>query len=229
MNGVPWTPAEDESVRRLYPTAGPAAALAALPGRSLNAVHLRAHGLGCTRHPHWTPRDDARLRLLWGDGRPLPYLARKLGRSELGVYEHARVIGLPVGCPQGWEYLSHAADRTGYHESQLRRILKAAGKRLTPALSLPGPRRPRASVVDPQDVDDAITRWQTSEPAERAARRLGHCGEMLRRRLRLLGLAAPLSPSTRRHVRVSDDQIRAALAVRVVSGRLQPLARGATP
>jgi hypothetical protein len=229
MNGVPWTPAEDESVRRLYPTAGPAAARAALPGRSLNAVHLRAHGLGCTRHPHWTPRDDARLRLLWGDGRPLPYLARKLGRSQLGVYEHAYSLGLPVGCPQGWEYLSHAADRTGYHESQLRRILKAAGKRIARALALPGKgrSRPRACIVEPQDCDDAITAWNAAEPAERAARRLGHCGEMLRRRLRLLGLAAPIRAGTRRHIRVTSDQIRAALAVRVVSGRLQPA--GATP
>lgn len=77
MSGRAWTEAEDDAARRLYPVGGPQAALAALPGRTLNAVHVRAHLLGCTRRPHWTASEDDRLRLLWGDGLALPRIARE--------------------------------------------------------------------------------------------------------------------------------------------------------
>ena len=219
----PWTSAEDDALRLAYTTGGPTAARQALPHRSLPSLHKRACKLRCTRIPHWTPEEDSRLRLLWGDGHTVNYVARKLGRPPFGVYERARTIGLPCGCPQGHEYMTHAARRTGYTIPALRHILRWAGVPIRPAMSLPTPRPKRGRVVDSGDLDDALDRWIQTEPVESAACRIGACGETVKRRLAVIGIAMP---GGRRHLRVTADQVNHALALEVVGGRLQP---GANP
>ena len=210
-----WSPAEDEVLLKAYARGGLQAAKAVLPGRTGPSIYHRvSRQKGAVICLPWSKRDDARLRLLWGgDGGSLKVIARKLGRTVRATYQRAQALGLPLGCPQGHEYLSHAAERTGYALSQLRAILEWAGVTIRPALSRPTRKPQRAHTVDSYDVDVAIERWQQGEPVETAARRLGACsGETLKRYLRRLGIRPP---GGRRHLRVTDDQIQAALALRI--------------
>jgi hypothetical protein len=119
--------------------------------------------------------------------------------------------------------MTHAARRTGYTIPALRHILRWAGVPIRPAMSLPTPRPKRGRVVDSGDLDDALDRWIQTEPVESAACRIGACGETVKRRLAVIGIAMP---GGRRHLRVTADQVNHALALEVVGGRLQP---GANP
>lgn len=147
-------------------------------------VTLRT-GLAASEHHYrrWTPADDMKLELRWA-GHGLAWIAKSLGRSQATVYWRARQIGLPCGCPQGYEYLSAAAKRTGFSTGQLRAILEEAGVGVHKAISRPMKRtaagRRSFHVVDPFDVDQAVALWGATEVVESAARARGIAGDTLR-------------------------------------------------
>jgi hypothetical protein len=222
---VPWTPAEDDTLRLSYASGGIKAAQQALPLRSVNGIYHRANEiLGPVRRRHWSAQDVTRLRFLWDASHSLPWIAKQLGRTVKTTYQRAQSLGLPLGCPQGYEYLTNAAIRCGYTAGQLRHRLRWAGVPIHPALSRTARGRKRSHVVDPQDVDDALERWHSTEPVEAAARRLGVCGETLKRRALKCGVIAP---GGRQHLRITAEQVQQAMALQVVGRRLQP-PQGAT-
>lgn len=141
----------------------------------------------------WTARDDEQLRTQWGEG-SLRSLAAAIGRTELTTYWRARKLGLPRGCPQGLEYLTHAATRVGFATSQLRVILRAAGVRLQRSMSRPTGAKRSFHVVDPVDVDDAVATWLATEVLEAAAGARGLDGGTLLRALTKAGVE-PLKTS----------------------------------
>jgi hypothetical protein len=224
-NYAPWTAAEDARLREVYLDAGIAAAKLALPSRSVGSICHRAQRLGVVRRRRWTATDDARLRMLWDGERTIVEVAKALHRTPITTYWRAQQIGLRLGCPEGWEYLSHACERTGYGPGQLRRIIAAAGATIRRALAAP---RVKSSgtghptwIVCPGEVDTAIEAWHETEPVETAARRLGIAGETLSRRLRKLGLEKPATGAAgrakaKRHWRVRAEDV--ALAMRVPKG-----------
>lgn len=214
--GTPWTEAEIVLLRESYASGGINAAKVALPHRSACSIFHRAHKLlGAARRRHWTKHDLERLEFLWDASHSLPWIAKQLGRTLKTTYQRAQELGLPLGCPRGYEYLTNAGIRTGYTTGQLRHILRWAGCPIHPALSRTVRGRKRSHVVDPQDVDDALERWHATETCETAARRRGRCGETLKRRLQHLGVFAP---GGKRHLRVTEDQVDAAFAIPVRSG-----------
>lgn len=166
----------------------------------------------------WSPRDDERLRLAWGDG-SLAAIAKSLGRTEIATYWRARKLGLTNSPPQGLEYLTAAADRTGFETSPLRRILRAAGVALQPAMSRPGvvargsgPRRGlHYHLVEPGAVDDAVAAWARQESVEEAASRRGVSGDVLRRLLLKAGHTPPRRRKARWRIpsRLADELVRA--------------------
>lgn len=210
MSRVMWTPAEDDVLRRLYQTRGGVAACrSALPHRTISAIHERARKrlkLSATR-PRWTAAEDERLRFLWGDGNTLEQIAESLGRPWRGVYYHAQMLGLPLGCPQGFEYFTVAAERVGLSRSTLARVLKQHKVRMYPALGV-GTGAHRQRVVDIGDVDAAVEDYLAREPVQTAARRVGVNGQRLRRRLRRIGVTTTRHKHT---LRVTDEQVRLAL------------------
>jgi hypothetical protein len=208
----PWTPREEALLSRAYSSGGAAAAVSALPHRSVVSVMKRAERLGVYRRRRWTGADDEALRDLWDLGLRISAIAKRLDRTRAATYRRAQMIGLPLGVPDGYEYLSAAAVRTGYSTAQLRRILRWAGMRIGNALARPGPTRSgrRMHIVDPLDVDEAVVRWHVTEPVTAAARRLGIGDELLRGRLLRLGLRPPPG---KQHWRVTQEQVAAALAL----------------
>lgn len=202
----PWSLAEDETLRAAYSSGGIHAAQAALPGRSQTAIYHRARRLGLSRRRRWTEADNNRLRVLWDLAIPLTRIAHELGRDKAAVYVHAQAMRLPLGCPEGFEHLTAAAERVGYPAKTLRRILAWAGVPVKVTLSRPVRASWRRQIVDPLDVDEAVAAWLKTEPAEAAARRLGISGDRLRDRLRKVGV-----PVGRGRVqRVTEEQLRAA-------------------
>jgi phage antirepressor YoqD-like protein len=177
--GRAWTSAEDAALREHYVASG-AAHVAELVGRSTCSVRHRAQVLGLKSRARWTSRDDALLRELWGHA-PIGDIATRLGRPEIGVYHRAaHILHLCVGAPQGLELLSHAAARTGYDCTSLRRVLRAAGVEVhRPSRSRIGARGRR--FVDTYDVDRAVEAWLATEDVHVAARRHGQLGETVRR------------------------------------------------
>ena len=216
-----WTPEEDAALREAYTGPGRAIdrALAALPGRSATAIYQRTHQLGLARTPRWTKADEEVLRELWYEHTALATIARRLKRSKLGVIHHARQIGLELGCPKGWEYIGNAAERTGFHPGMLMKILRAAG--VTPRRAISQPTRTSKGlythkIVMPEDVDDAVALWMSTEPLHAAARRLGMTGPALERRLAAVGVVKPPELG-RRHWRVKAEDLERALEVEVLS------------
>lgn len=118
-----WSADEDRVLRHAYADGGIEAAQAALPERSACAIYRRAERLGISRRRRWTEADDQRLRKFWDGELSLREIAKRLQRTEATTYWRAQKLGLPLGCPDGWEYLTHAAQRTGYATKQLRPIL----------------------------------------------------------------------------------------------------------
>lgn len=208
---LPWTDAEGAVLAEAYARGGIAEARRALPSRSSSAIYHMAKRLGVKRRVRWTPKDQAKLRTLWGSV-PIDDICKELGRTRCAVCWYAHnVLGLKTGNPPPWEYLSHAARRTGYQTSQLRRILRWAHVEIRAAYVY------RASswqrhIVDPVEVDDAIADWHKTETLENAARRTGMCSETLRRRLVARGVV--LIKATRKkksHFRVPSAEVDAAM------------------
>jgi len=137
----------------------------------------------------WTRDDVKLLRDLWGTA-TLETVAKKLGRSPLTVYYFATKAGLQRGCPQGFEYLTAAAKRTGFDTGQLRAILASAGVKLRVAMALPKKRR-HYHVVSPDLVDEAVAAWMKLEGLPDAARRLGTTREVIRAALVAAGHEPP--------------------------------------
>lgn len=148
-------------------------------------------------YKRWTGAEAKRLRMAWGL-ESLRVIARKLGRSPITVYYFAQKLKLPLGCPQGYEYLTAAAKRTGFDTKSLRAVLRAADVKIKLAMAKPskprgkGKRRgSRTHVVLPDDVDMAVQRWTTKECLPDAARRLGTTREILRAALVAAGHTPP--------------------------------------
>lgn len=206
----PWTEEEHAYLREHYVTDGPAKCGEAL-GRPWRSVATRASKLRIAiRRRPWTERDDARLSVMWGV-HPLAVIAKALGRSEPSVYWRAGELDLGLGCPQGHEYLSRAAVRTGYALATLRRILRWACVRIDRATVNPA-RLPKGThvrhVVETTDVDDAIAAWCATETFDHAADRLGVWPPLLSRLLseaRAKGdPRATAKPKGKRHWRVDS-------------------------
>lgn len=166
----------------------------------------------------WThDDDDKRLRRLWDGEQTLRHIAIALDRTPITTYWRAQRLGLPLGCPDGWEALTHAAIRTGYGTGQLRRILAACGieptKRITRILPVRGNRRQvqRCHIVWPADVDAAVESWCEADTLEGHARRRGVCAETLRRRLDSIGITRPADLG-KRHWRLSEEDVERALS-----------------
>jgi hypothetical protein len=183
MTGRAWTPAEDVFLRENYLARGCAWCAEQLR-RPFRGTCKRAAKLGLRRHRPWTYRDDDHLRISWGP-HPIRAIAKTLGRTEQAVYQRAKELGLGLGVPQGFETLTHAAERTGFATSQLRVILRAGGVRITRGLTRPSHRvvRPHhvTHIVEPHDVDEAVAAWLATETIQAGARRHGYEGSVLRR------------------------------------------------
>lgn len=167
---APWTAENDAVLHARYISHG-AKACAAELGRSFYSVARRAQRLKLGRHRRWSRADDDRLMVLWGV-HPIPAIAKQMKRTDAAIYWRAQLLELGLGCPQGHEYLSRAASRTGYSTSSLRLILRWGGVRIQRATTRPG-RKPKSAhlchVVEPTDVDEAVARWCASESLESAA------------------------------------------------------------
>jgi hypothetical protein len=195
-----WTALDDQKLTEAYSRAGAYAAMRALPKRSKTAILHRAQRLGLQRRRRWTPDDDQHLTSLWGTA-SVGWIARHLKRTAVTTYWRAQKIGLPLGCPQGHEYLHHAAQRTGYTSGQLRDVLKAAGVRLCLSMARPNAGRHRFHTVDPLDVDDAVAKWLDCEVVTCAAEARGIGPESLRQWLvaaKARGVAIPDPPTMKK-------------------------------
>lgn len=198
--GRPWTADEDAAVVARYAT-GDIEAIATDLDRSVIAVNHRAKRLGVAqRKRRWTKADVATLKSFWGE-ESLRSLAKRLGRTEATTFWRAQQEGLPLGCPQGREYLTVAAKRTGYECGQLRKILKWAGVRLSLTMSRPTGARRHFHCVDPYDVDRAVEAWLSTEAITPGARARGTTVAMLTRRLRGIE-GVPSKPPGRYHWRI---------------------------
>lgn len=209
----PWTQEDLDCLRKLYPARGVAETAKEL-GRTRRSVFRRASLLGLQRRPLWTPSEDRRLALLWDTDLSLRQIARELGRLETATYRRAGEIGLPLGIPEGCESVKAAVERVGYNSNwQLERVLAWAGMKVH-RVRTPRPRGVKARhYVEACDVDEAMGRWNDTEPLERAAERHGVCGLTMRRWLGAVGVVEP-SREFKRQWRVKSTDADRAMALR---------------
>lgn len=213
-----WTEDDDARLRAAYTAGGIKAARSAFPDRTTSALYHRAIRLKLKRRRRWTTVDDTKLRRLWDGEQTLRQIANALDRTPITTYWRAQKLGLPLGCPEGWESLTDAAKRTGYGPGQLRRILAAFGvepsKRVTRILPLRGKRREalRWTIVWPADVDAAVEAWCECDTLEGHARRREISTEALRSRLAAVGIERPVDLPRKHHWRLSEAEVDRALS-----------------
>lgn len=212
-HGSAWSDDEIALFGEAWDAGGYKAVQRVLPHRTKGAIFHRAARMGLRRRRRWTKAADTELRDLWSFGTPLTTIARRLGRTKATTYWRAQKLGLPLGVPGDFEHLTTAGRRAGYDPGQMRRILAWAGVPVRRSISRPGKSRTgrRFHVVETVLCDEALARWHATEPVETAARRVGLTGDCLRRLLRRAGLIPP-KQSRRLHIRVTDEQVQAALA-----------------
>ena len=171
-NGVLWTEAEMEILRANYMAIGAKAVKTLLPERSMQAIYNKAEAFGLIRRRFWTEHDLAVMRGNWGV-EDIDTIAKRLGRTAESVGAKAKLVGLPVLVPEGWESLVSAVRRTGYAHPTLRRILKWAEVRVIRAYAARRGTRYNQHIVDPFEVDEAVARWHQTETPVTAARARG--------------------------------------------------------
>lgn len=227
--GNPWSAAEIAFLREHYVKLGAHRSAEKL-GRSLASVMHKAGRIGLSTHRRWTADDDQELAALWGTMQ-LGHIAKAIGRTKATTYWRARKLGLKCGATRGLEYLTAAAERTGYCTTQLRAILKCAGVKPLATASRPTKARRHYHMVDPFDVDEAVSRWLKTEPIESAARRHGIAGETLHRWLLEAGVPVrPVLAASGRekpHRRVESSVIDRVVATRTKLRSLSSEARRA--
>lgn len=94
VSGSQWTLAEDELLRRHYPTLGPEGVIRAGVNRSGAAINDRARKLGLTRLDRWTDAEDALVRRHYALGGSEAVIAAGVDRSETAIYHRARRLGV---------------------------------------------------------------------------------------------------------------------------------------
>lgn len=159
----------------------------------------------------WRPEEDRRLANLWGE-MTIRGLAQSLGRSVEAVYVRAMRLGLKAGVQPGYETLAAAAERVGYSQEALKRILAWAGADPRPGMSrLVRGRSFFKGQVDPEAVDDAVAEWLKFEIVGEAARFRGMESRLL---MKWLIEAGEPKPARRCKWRVRTETIDRVIAER---------------
>lgn len=211
MIRTPWTAKDDVILREMYVRDGAKATAAAL-GRPIHCVHIHARRTGVKARPQWSAKDREALRMGWGEV-SIAELAAKLGRSRRSTFDRGVRMGLKAGCPAHREYVQAAADRTGFHLTTMRRILKWARIVPVPAPTYPAKRPTIRTTVDPYAVDEAVKAWLQTETLAAA----GRARDISPHRIWIALGRLPKPPKRRRHRRhwrLSPEVIDAALAER---------------
>jgi Zn-dependent peptidase ImmA (M78 family) len=212
-----WSEKDLERMKALHASGGMNAIFKAFPKRSASAIHQKALKLGLRIRAKWTSRDDRLLRNFWGD-LTVRDIANRFGRTEVAVCFRAKRLGLKLGRPQGWAFLSSEAKRIGITSDTLRKLLVQSGARIVPTWNIPmkargrGLREGRPMLVDPYDVDLATEKYLDEETLNAAAIRRGTSAETLRKRLKAIGVVPPKSLQKYSFWRIPSADIDRALA-----------------
>lgn len=171
MTSGRWKPEEDAVLLAGYTHSGGARRVARQLGRKVRSVECRAQVLGVGTHRRWSADDDRRLQNLWGE-KTVRQLAKLLVRTPMAVYIRAKATGLPLGVPDGYVHLTHAAERAGVTVASLRLICERAGVKVRRAMSRPEGRRWRPhQIVDAFEALESVKAWLETESLDGAARR----------------------------------------------------------
>jgi hypothetical protein len=161
----------------------------------------------------WSERDDKALLFYWENVGSLEQLAMRLGRTAVAVRDRALDLGLPLGCPPGWEYLTAATKRVGYANTfDLRRVLLWAGVKVWTVRTLSPLVQWRRHFVCPDSVDRAIAKWNQTEPVSAAAARIGVSQPTLCQWLKWAGVE-DTRKSKKQHWHVTEDDVKRAQAM----------------
>lgn len=208
-----WTDADDATLRARYGR-DEAKDIARDLDRVTGAVFHRARALGIKARARWTKANDDHLRMYWGDLN-LARIAKDLGRTEVAVYYRAGQLGLDRGAPPGFEYITHAAERTGFCRETLVIILRWAGRQhFRTAVSRATGAKRHFHIVESIEVDEAVEAWLATETLEAAARRFDVCGATVERRLHESGKTLPAKPTDKTHWRVPTALVDEVMAAR---------------
>lgn len=158
-----WTPEEDATLRAVSSRArrgvkklDRAAIMAALPGRTWDAVLARRGHLGIDRsRRRWTPAENAVLRAQWRENAVRTIMAALPGRSWCAISRQAAALGLGT-VQQGWVLYRAEYQRLGLCRSEADHTIAWANAwaPLVDALCAWGYAVARFAGVEPDEHDD---------------------------------------------------------------------------
>lgn len=142
--------------------------------------HLRRRGrrkIGHKRgqdHP-WSPQELRVLTLEWHLITQRELQAKLRPHSWTAIRLRAIKLGLPMGCPQGYESIERSAKRHGYDTKTWRRILTELDVSLRPAYSARPARSQRKKfqrlIVEIDEANEAARKYDRLETTGSAAKR----------------------------------------------------------
>jgi hypothetical protein len=116
----------------------------------------------------WSAREVETLRREWGEVGQRVLCQKLRPRSWIAIIQKAYAIGLPFGIPQGWASIKEAAERSGFHRSQIVKICRRNDVqiRLYPlrCYRTPSGARGRWRIVEWDALRDAIDHENASLP-----------------------------------------------------------------
>ncbi len=154
MSGKRWTADEETTLRRMLAEKARHTDIAAVLGRSADAISMHAAKLDLSRWKakRWTNRERNKLTKLLEANVPYPAIAAKLKRTEMAVRERAERLGLAYG-EQGDSLLT-TARLMGVHHRAVESWIRAGALEAT-----------RSPLADRRWVitQDALTAFMTEE------------------------------------------------------------------
>lgn len=135
---------------------------------------------------HWTAEELTTLRREWALVSMRRLRDKLPGRSTLAIRRRAHALGLDGAQIQGLLALTTLAQKFGFARPTMLGILERAGVKLVrrhPGGSLRENRRQFWKIyADETEAREAFERWAREETAQAAARRVGVCARVLRKR-----------------------------------------------
>ena len=229
MKSKEWTKEEEEILQQHYPKLKSKRRpneviwqelLAKLPGRSKFSCQVRASRLKASVKARWSSKEDMILQGIFSDTSARTIMAQLPGRSWEAILTRAKNLGLGDARWQGYLSMKATADRLGFSEQGMMRILEDMNVSLRiKAIDNKKGAKYQHKMIEWDTAVEAATEWLARETPRMAAKRMGLSGNLV---ARWVGQAGYTSPKRGRAVRLRPEVINEVVESRLKTWKPRP-------
>lgn len=228
MKSKPWTKEEERVIREFYPRIKKGKKgivvwdelLKRLPGRTKESCQVRASRLRVSVRAQWTVKEDEFLLNSYADYSARALMTALPGRSWNSIRIRAVNLGIQDTRWQGYFSMKATADKLGFSEDGLERILDDMGVTIrTRSVSDKKGSKFQHKVIEWDAAEQAVTDWLKLETPRQAAARWGLQGNLV---VRWVTAAGHVSAKKGRAVRLDPGIIDEIIKTRKKTWKPRP-------